>query len=232
MTTAIRQQAFDTLSSKSALTQAFSKTEMCRLRMKGKKCKNPVCTYAHSKSELKIKMCSFDRSCRYLSGKNPCPFPHSFETQEQYTLRTGKPYPNNDHIILPELQVPASSSEKQLRAEINEVNRIKRIMLKEDETSSITSSSKDSMDFSELKSELLKTIEDPDDQEDNVSINLGPLSRHTSSSGEVLSVTCSGMTDCDFPVTQTVKFQFDLTQEKLFKLLSFLSNNKIKYSSC
>ena len=46
------------------------KTELCETYNKGKKCYKKFCTFAHSKAELNIKKCGYDKFCNCITYKN------------------------------------------------------------------------------------------------------------------------------------------------------------------
>lgn len=86
-------------------------TELCETYNKGKRCYKKYCTFAHSKAELKIKKCGYEKFCNCIEYKNNtcenksdtviCLKLHeTIESEDEYYKRCNLINPNNDKIII------------------------------------------------------------------------------------------------------------------------------------
>lgn len=105
-----RSRAFAKLEDKEAIAKSFVGTRACNnVTRKNENdkygvCYRTECMFAHSLSELKDPMCSFDESCRFRWGKptqdgsrdpsNRCQFRHSSESIYEWLERTGRKLPD------------------------------------------------------------------------------------------------------------------------------------------
>ncbi|ARF10050.1 hypothetical protein Indivirus_10_10 [Indivirus ILV1] len=85
-------------------------TELCETYIKGKRCYKKYCAFAHSKAELKIKKCGYEKFCNCIEYKNNtcenksdiiCLKLHeTIESEDDYYKRCNLINPNNDKIII------------------------------------------------------------------------------------------------------------------------------------
>ena len=81
-----RISAFNILSNKDKLREQLYKTKMCNK----KNCDGINCSFAHDKSELRVRKCLFGDDCIYKNSKNKmCKFIHPCEDLKSYHERVG-----------------------------------------------------------------------------------------------------------------------------------------------
>ena len=105
-----RPRQFETLVDKNTIAKSLVGTQVCKNVKRTNDnneygvCYRSECTFAHSLSELKDKMCSFDSLCNIRWGKptrdgyqdlsTRCPFRHSDENREEWLRDTGHKLPD------------------------------------------------------------------------------------------------------------------------------------------
>jgi hypothetical protein len=99
--TSRRQKALHALSDKEKLQERLVKTRMCKSVLNKVSCPHgESCRFAHSKDELTVPICLFDRDCRFVEfcedgavknhGSRPCRQKHTGEDDAQYARRIGQ----------------------------------------------------------------------------------------------------------------------------------------------
>jgi len=129
------------------------KTELCETYNKGKKCYKKFCTFAHSKSELNIKKCGYEKFCNCITYQNnicennsnvqtKCLKLHeSIESTDAYYIRCQLKNPIEKFIIILEDEEDGAELEEDdeeykiwkndcLNKFENDYKEIKRMMIK------------------------------------------------------------------------------------------------------